>query len=569
MHEVKTRDLASQRAMLLRRRLTISLVAICLIAAAFGITAARVVTLEMHTHPPSWVINAIPAVLSELKFGHSKRYTYLATVGERYFGALPERNVSSKSINLAIRKALDIPLARVGNSLALLGSDDKGIVDLIELGFQLFGVRAESVTMAYFALLLASCLVYLAAFWSSPSRLLLLAAFLGMLYLVTPMVAYNGQLQSLLALRALPVLSMVACLHCMLFMVGSLRSRVSVLQVGLVAAQVVLIAFTMHMRSTTLWQIVTIVGFGIVLLIARLRWPDIATVAWRWTALAVGTTIGLAIAGYVGLQAYQVASLPDEYARRDEIATRVFWHSLFSGLAFHPDFAERYHLRIDDSSVFAATRAYLLETGRADLWHEMGGDVPDFGGIKFAKYDPVVREMLFARCSTFLRECAEAVLYYKPIALAENLAWLYGLKMLPPNLEIVVPWQREDVSGQVKSQYLTATYDMDQQGQRAYPWTPIVLLIVVPFALLLVTEARSSVWATFAASVGLLLGSTIPTIVGFPVAHTILEPAIAVGTLFYLSLCFAVAGWGPVLLTHRWPRRRAVEASSPLETAAR
>src|SRR5687767_1838479 len=68
------------------------LVAVILVAAAFGITAGRSLSLELQAQPPVWVINAIPAALSELYFGHPKRYTILATVRERYFDSLPERN---------------------------------------------------------------------------------------------------------------------------------------------------------------------------------------------------------------------------------------------------------------------------------------------------------------------------------------------------------------------------------------------------------------------------------------------------------------------------------------------
>jgi hypothetical protein len=547
-----------------------SVLAIALIAAAFGMTAARVVSLEIDTHPPVWVVDAIPAALSELYFGHPKRYTVLSSVRERFFDSLPDRNINAKAINLSIRKVREMNPARVGTEYVLLGPDDKGIVDLIELSFMTLGYAAEYVTQIYFVILLASCLIYVAAFWRWPSHLLLAATLLAMLYLVLPMVAFNGQLRSILALRALPILSMVACLHCLLFMAGSLRGRVCVWQIGLVALQVGLIAFTIHLRATTIWQILTIVGFGIIVLIAaRFRLVGVTTASWRSTLLAVGSTVTLAAAAYVGVQVYQAVALPDEYRRGDQIATRVFWHNIFSGLAFHPDFAERYQLRIDDNSTFAATRDYLIETGRRDVWRDMGGEEPDFGGLKFAKYDPVVRELLVARCSTYLRECAEAMLYYKPVALAGNLAWLYGLQPLPPNLEIVVPWGRGEASAQVKHQYIEATQQMDERGQRAYLWTPLVLLVVAPFAVLLALEPRRSMWAAFAAVVGLAIGSTIPTVVGYPIAHTILEPALVVGMVTYFGICFTAATWLPRVLAHRWPRQQAAEAPTSLSTAAR
>src|SRR5687768_14865491 len=91
-----------------------SVLAIALIAAAFGMTAARVVSLEIDAHPPVWVVDAIPAALSELYFGHPKRYTVLSSVRERFFDSLPDRNINAKAINLSIRKVREMNPARVG-----------------------------------------------------------------------------------------------------------------------------------------------------------------------------------------------------------------------------------------------------------------------------------------------------------------------------------------------------------------------------------------------------------------------------------------------------------------------
>jgi hypothetical protein len=547
------------------RTLLPSLLAVVLVAAAFGITVGRSLALDLQAQPPMWVVNAIPPALSELAFGHAKRYTILVSVRDRFYAGLPEHNPSAKAVNLAMRKVRELNLSRIGTAYVLMGPDDKGIVDLVELSFLMFGYATENVTLLYFAILAASCLLYVAAFWHSPSRLLLLAAFLAMLYLVLPMVAYHGQLRSMLALRTLPVLAMVACLHCLVFMAGSLEGRVRAWQIVPVALQVALMTFTIHLRATTLWQVLTVVGFGIVVLaVARFRRFGAATACWRSTGAAVVATLGLVVVGYTGLQVYQRFGLPDEYRRGQEIATRVFWHNIFSGLAYHPELAARYQLRIDDSSIFAATRDYLAETGRLDLWRDMGGEEPDFSGLQFAKYDPVVREMLVARCSSYLRECAEVLLYYKPVALAGNLAWVYGLRDLPPNLDIVV--SRIYGSTEVKDQTLAATEQMDRNGQRAYLWTPVVLLIVLPFGLLLTRESRTSIWRAFAALGGLTAGSLIPTVIGYPVAHTILEATITVGMLVYVGLCVAIVAWRPALAARGLPGRREAETSAPLPT---
>ena len=555
-----------------------TLCAVLLIGLAFWMVAARTVALEMHTRPSVLVTNAIPVALSELYFSHPKQYMALAGVRKRFLDHLPKTfnpaniasEISSTSINPAIVKVLEMDRHRVGTELVPLGPDDKGIVDLVELSFVLFGYRAESVTIGYFALLLISCLVYVAAFWRYPIRLFPATAFLAMLYLTLPMVSYNAQLGSLLMLRAMPVLSMVACLHCLLFMANSLRERLSATQVCLAAVQVGMVVFTLHLKTSTIWQVITIVGFGLVVLFAAsVRRLGLASVPWRSTALAVGVMFCLTLSGYVAVQQYQAVALK-EYERHGSIATRVFWHNIFSGLAYHPTFRERYRLRIDDASIFAAMRQYLTETGRYQVWLEISGeDQERFQGMKLGPYDPLVREMLVARCSTYARECAEALLYYKPAALVGNLAWLYGLRSLPPSMEVVVPEDQTEAQSEVRNQYIEATRQMDTQAERAYLWTPLALLVVAPFVVLLAVKPHRSVWTTFAAGLALLLGSLIPTVIGYPLPHTILEPSIAVGMAVYVGLGFAAATWLRGLLAHRWALRQTPEATPPLSTASR
>lgn len=524
---------------------------ILLILAAFGMTATRAVELELPTRVPFWVVDAIPPAISELYYGHRLRYTALESVQRRFFSRVDRDNPTARTVNAAMQRLRETSNEDPGPAYLLMGPDDKGIVDLVELGFRLFGPRLESVITMYFALLALSCLLYVVAFWRSPSALLLLAASLAMLYLVMPMVAFNPQLKSLLALRALPILAMVACLHCLLFMASSLHQPVNRLGVGLVALQALLIAFTMHLRSTTIWEVATIVGFGaVVLAVAAWRaWHGARAGARGGAFSSVAATLGLVIAGYLGLQVYQATVFPEEYRRGDEIATRVFWHNVYTGFAYHPTMRERYQLRLDDVSIMVATRNWLIENGRLDTWLAVGGRPPGppgqdeppsaFEGVKLAKYDPLVRDMLISRCSTFVRECLETVLYYKPVSLLENLAWMYGLRDLPPDLDVVESKYFGDL---LQRQFVGTSQRLDATGFRAYLWTPRVLLVMLPFVVLLsLFEARGPALAALAAGAWLALGSTIPTEAGYAAMHTIGEPSIAFGMLLYLGLALVIA----------------------------
>jgi hypothetical protein len=268
----------------------------------------------------------------------------------------------------------------------------------------------------------------------------------------------------------------------------------------------------------------------------------------RSSLIAVGATLGLVIAGYLGLQVYQATVFPEEYRRGDEIATRVFWHNIYTGFAYHPVMRERYQLRLDDVSIMAATRDWLIEQGRLDTWLAIGGRPPappgvdepasSFEGVKFARYDPLVREMLISRCSTFVRECLETVLFYKPVSLLQNLAWLYGFREFPPDLDVV---ESRYFGNLLQTQFIGTSHRLDATGLRAFLWTPKVLLVLVPFVLLLVVESGRQAWATLAAGGWLALGSTIPTEAGYAAAHTIGEPAIAFGMLIYLGIGLALA----------------------------
>jgi hypothetical protein len=46
--------------------------------------------------------------------------------------------------------------------------------------------------------------------------------------------------------------------------------------------------------------------------------------------------------------------------------------------------------------------------------------------------------MLIARCATFPRQCLTAVTLDKPRVLVGDLGWAYGLRQLPPDLDILV-----------------------------------------------------------------------------------------------------------------------------------
>jgi hypothetical protein len=530
---------------------------VCLIGIAFAANVHRATTLDMHSNMPMWVVMTIPSALSEIAFDNDKKYTVLKPVYQEYYGRLTT-SLDADSINAAIAAVLRLDRSNIDRGYELLWDDDKGMVDLIALAFRLFGLKVNSIFFMYFVAMFASCAAYALAFFRRPACLLLLAGFQAMFFLVLPMIAFNPQLASVLTNRVLPLLSMVACLHLILF---ALRPKATIFQFALVIAQAALIIFTVHLRTTTMWQTTTIAlisGWSAVVAWRVGVSHGLASRIWQLRALVAGVPLLLIVVGQLGLRTYQSRAFPEDYYRGDHMVTRVIWHSLFLGLAFNPQFAERYKIRLDDFSVVRALGEYLREQGRGDEYTALLAGPTPASGIYWGSYDPMVREMLVSRCTTHLTECLAAVGYYKPRSLAGNLAWVYGLRPEPPDLDIWVATESIDggpitpeSAEVVKAQFLATSRRLDETGLRAFLWTPAVLLLMLPFGIFLTRASRHDLAYVWVGAAALFAGSLIPTVIGFPGPHTVADAATASGMLIYLALCSGLAV-GLRALSTRW-----------------
>jgi hypothetical protein len=517
----------------------ISIFCIVLIGITFGMNVQRAKDLKMHKNPPIWVIDAIPPALSQILFNHDKNYTSLNIVSDIFYMNSGNAPRGAEAINKLINEIAKLDSTQINRGYSLLGPDDKGIIDFVKIAFRLFGLQVESVFYLYFFILFISSLLFIIDFYNRPSHLFLLFSFLLLHFLVLPSLAFNPQLGSMLALRAISILSLIACLHCLLFILKPIPNSTS--HVFFVILQILLITFVTHIRSVTTWQLL---GVALVSILATLwhqfknhRLPgDRSLLHNIFTAPSLTPLIFVALA-IIGLKTYRSYAFPIEYKRGDQIITRVFWHNIFSGMAYNPDFAERYKLRIDDVSVIRATGQYLLENGRDDEWVAIGGTSPNFSKIHWTPYDRIVGEMLFDRCKMHSTECITTVMYYKPLSLIGNLAWLYGIKSVPPNLDIFVSPDFGDI---VKVQFLETSRQLDIRGFRAVLWTPVALILVLLFVGPLTTGQKTDIAIAALGATILFIGSLAPIIVGYPAVHTITEPAITFGIVVYLVFSTSV-----------------------------
>ena len=155
----------------------------------------------------------------------------------------------------------------------------------------------------------------------------------------------------------------------------------------------------------------------------------------------------------------------------------------------------------------------------------------------WAAYDKIVKEMVLERCTTFMSECLSSLTYYKPLSLVRNLAWLYGLRANPPDLDRFVS---PDWGDTVKTQMLDLSRSLKARNMHANLLNPIALMFVFVFAVLLTAESKRYLGIALAGAVTLFAGSTIPSLIGYPVAFTLADAGIATGILLHLSLCLSL-----------------------------
>jgi hypothetical protein len=225
----------------------------------FAANVIRAHTLGMGYYPPMWLVDAIPPALSDLAFENRDGYTSLKAVHDVFYASLQSNNPNlprdATMVDRAIREVMALnPNAVPLQTQVLASQDDKGIVDLVKISFRLFGYKAASPLYLYFVLLFLSVLIFAATFNTTFFHTVL-AAFLVAHYLFLPTVFYHMQLQSVVVPRFLPVLSMIACLHCIVF---ATRSMFTVLELMALALQVGLMIFVIHTRSIAMWQVVIV-----------------------------------------------------------------------------------------------------------------------------------------------------------------------------------------------------------------------------------------------------------------------------------------------------------------------
>jgi hypothetical protein len=537
------------------QRKVLTSICLALVLLAFVVSFGAALRLKMHSEVPVWVYAAVPPALSRVEYGHD-RYLSLNFVHDAYYAAL--KSSYAKDVNKAIEAVVTQYKEAPERSDRILSSDDKGIVVLTEISFRIFGYRIEGVLYLYYIILGLSAALFAYSYRRNPHALLLLASFLLLHRLILPMIKYDAQLGGITALRCMPVLAMIACMHGILFL---FETRIDGKKIAALVLQIALVVFVIHVRSTTMWVLALLVGTSLAAIWFRkaplLEKP--AQMAWLNGRRLAVIPLAVAVLMVVLLNIHRSFGFPEEYHRNGEAVTRPFWHNIYSGFAYHPAMAERYQLKVDDFTVLLATKQYLLENNRADAWEAAGGNSPNYTGMRWKAYDDAVRDMLFAHCTQYFGECMATLVYYKPLSMIKNVLWVTGWVRHPPDLEIFVS-KFPEIGTVVKEQFIEATKQLDRNKERGRKWLRyMAAMIAACAALAWLRPRRDEVLPVLVTAGVLAAGSMAPSIVGYPAPHTIAEAALA----FPLLVVISAGGFALWLRQDRGRRNLPSDSADP------
>lgn len=515
----------------------INLICIGLCVVGFTFSFFNALQLRMQSEVSHWVWHAVSPAFSKVVLD-VPRYMTSDVVYEKFM------NGSVVATSYSINGSLE-EFTRSKNSLnkafkIFPSQDDKGIVVFTEIAFRLFGLKIEGVLYLYYLVLGFSGFIFAYAYRNNPFALLALAGLYIAHSLMLPMIKYDVQLGGITALRCFPMLSMVALLHCILFF---FQRKVSYLDLLMASIQMALIVFVIFIRSTAVWEWYIVIIMSL-LCMFRGMGPNLdhlnpKKVTNRIPAMYV-LCVALLLLG--SLKAYINFGLPSGYYAKDQIATRVFWHNIYSGLVFNPKLAAQEDIHIDDYSIVERSKRFLLQNHREKEWQEIIGGSKNGSPEDWSKYDVVVKDMLVDLCKNNISQCILTFVWYKPISLLKNILWVYGVKQNPPNMDAFVS-SHPGIGTVVQEQFLQATQLLDDRYDRGLFLFFKIAGVSLIFLLIAINYADAKQIYSVVGSIGILmLGSTIPSIIGYPAPHTIGEAALA-STLFIFCLFLVVGLW--------------------------
>lgn len=505
----------------------IALVAICIF-----VICSTIQRREMHkeTLSPRLSDYAIPASISALR--GLRDYTAYMDVAAHFI----HHKEQPISVNIwsAMYTQIQNPVYRL-----LFSGDDKGLVDLVYFSFAFFGPYILSIYISIAILSAMSISIFIFEFYRSSQRMALLIAMLTSFYVLLFTFGITDQSSSILEPRFIGFLGAVPLLHIVLVALDG--QRPSGWSIARTTAQIILLMFVVHIRTSEAWQVICIVMACLIGLSFRKNWR---------VALGIVAVVGsLAIAGSL----YRGKTYHREY-RTTDITTRVLWHNAIMGLAINPAIRERYSLRaLDDSAVTEGVKTFLQSTGQteslAHIFSKPDYASGNFSGFRWSAYEEKAREFYFRIFREMPLEVIYTYVVVMPKVFAANISYMSGYSFLAGyGLHVGTP---------------KASEQRDQASNYLNPLRHFAIGMLALVTLLLAMRDESMDLVALVAVATVFICSMIPPALATPVFQYIqLTVLLLVGGCYFLFALVLAKGLRRLVSRLRRPLDHASQAES-------
>ena len=491
-----------------------SILAICIAAVLTGAFLAGIAQ-DQHQRRGVYDPEAYAAAISHRLFGDEWGKTYRAGV----MAAFHDRGLSTETLkDIAENGVSDM------RKVPLIGGNDRGYHDFVLLSVVLFGVTLQGTYYLFYLILAVSCSAYVWSFRHSVPRLAELQVLLMGMAIYTYALTATNQLANLADSRVIGVLSLPALLHWLRVLshppCGDRFVRSP--ELALLVLQGVILLAAVLCRTAAIWQLAVIAVVGLYFALTRLRAGLLrpALFSGLMAVVLIGALLAARTAQHAGVAA----------AQRGEAGTHLFWHNVGIGFSLHPRFAEIYgtdDLILSDPYMFNIVLKKTLADGTVDRIFEKDSTgtyiIPDWRGDRRAAYERAAKQVVFGFVRDHPLETLRLLVFDKPLGLIQ-VALMYAAPPVVFLLEDIQAglgvrlfdppdaWAQRHIAG------------LGERLQAGSLFSPLRVVFLLPLVVLIFVLRSADVRGFVLGSAGLfavmMVGSLMPIIGVYPVAHT-------------------------------------------------
>jgi len=283
------------------------------------------------------------------------------------------------TVDKVIKEIMATPV-RDPDQLRFYDGDDKGLADIVYVGFRLFGLHSKSIYYVQLLLLGLSTALAVLFFRSDTRFLLILLFYFLSLYAILFTFEISNESTSLTEPRFIGYLSVPSVLF---FAFASLnREPLRAAYVLCSVAQAFVLLIIIHARSSEIWQMMAVFAVALMCSVSPIFNRD-----WKMLARTLFPVLVLMIA-YCGLVQYKSYMYNDQYFAIYH-SSRIVWHNALMGLAFNDDLGPKYHIAkpnsaaiADDFQVITGVGHFIAQRDEMDAAQSLLGEY-----LRFSKMD--------------------------------------------------------------------------------------------------------------------------------------------------------------------------------------